>query len=118
LAISTTERAAFLKVARAELAVDQLDLAVQPPDWLEDAPHSTSLPSGTVTFLFTDIQCSTALWERHPQAMGAVLARHEALLRNTCLSMIAPLAIFGSVENCIIPFSPDGSRFRRKPIGG
>jgi predicted ATPase/class 3 adenylate cyclase len=81
LAISTTERAAFLKVARAELAVDQLDLAVQPPDRLEDAPRFTSLASGTLTFLFTDIEGSAQLWERHPQAMVAVLARREALLR-------------------------------------
>jgi class 3 adenylate cyclase len=39
------------------------------------------LPSGTVTFLFTDIEGSTALWERHPEAMRAVLARHDTLLR-------------------------------------
>jgi class 3 adenylate cyclase len=41
------------------------------------------LPSGTVTFLFTDIEGSTALWERHPTAMRAALARHDALLRET-----------------------------------
>jgi class 3 adenylate cyclase len=34
-----------------------------------------------VTFLFTDIEGSTALWEQHPQAMPAALARHDALLR-------------------------------------
>ena len=38
-----------------------------------------SLPTGTVTFLFTDIQGSTPLWERHPEAMRAALARHDAL---------------------------------------
>ena len=38
------------------------------------------LPSGTVTFLFTDIEGSTALWERDRQAMAAVVARHTALL--------------------------------------
>jgi hypothetical protein len=27
------------------------------------------LPSGTVTFLFTDIEGSTALWERHRSTM-------------------------------------------------
>jgi class 3 adenylate cyclase len=37
-------------------------------------------PSGTVTFLFTDIESSTALWERHPEAMKAVLARHDRIL--------------------------------------
>ena len=39
------------------------------------------LPTGTVTFLFTDVEGSTALWERHPEAMQPALARHEALLR-------------------------------------
>jgi len=43
-------------------------------------PMST-LPTGTVTFLFTDIAGSTTLWEQHPQAMPAALARHDALLR-------------------------------------
>src|SRR5579864_1571050 len=40
-----------------------------------------SLPSGTVTFLFTDIEGSTRLWEQHPEAMRSALARHDALLR-------------------------------------
>jgi class 3 adenylate cyclase len=38
------------------------------------------LPRGTVTFLFTDIEGSTALWERDRQAMASVVARHLALL--------------------------------------
>jgi predicted ATPase/class 3 adenylate cyclase len=38
------------------------------------------LPSGTVTFLFTDIEGSTALWERNRQAMGGAVERHLALL--------------------------------------
>src|SRR5579862_8413681 len=37
------------------------------------------LPMGTVTFLFTDIEGSTRLWEEHPEAMQAALARHDAL---------------------------------------
>jgi predicted ATPase/class 3 adenylate cyclase len=40
-----------------------------------------SLPTGTVTFLFTDIQGSTQLWQEYPQAMPGALARHHALLR-------------------------------------
>src|SRR6516165_7778287 len=36
--------------------------------------------SGTVTFLFTDIEGSTRLWEQHPQAMSQALARHDAIL--------------------------------------
>ena len=39
------------------------------------------LPSGTVTFLFTDIEGSTQLWDQHPEAMGPALSRHETLLR-------------------------------------
>jgi predicted ATPase/class 3 adenylate cyclase len=39
------------------------------------------LPSGTVTFLFTDIEGSTALWEREQQAMAAAVNRYFALLR-------------------------------------
>jgi predicted ATPase/class 3 adenylate cyclase len=38
-------------------------------------------PSGTVTFLFTDIEGSTKLWEHHPEAMRLALARHDDLLR-------------------------------------
>jgi predicted ATPase/class 3 adenylate cyclase len=38
------------------------------------------MPAGTVTFLFTDIEGSTRLWERHPVAMRGALARHDALL--------------------------------------
>ena len=38
-------------------------------------------PSGTVTFLFTDIEGSTRLWQDQPQAMQVALARHDALLR-------------------------------------
>src|SRR5437870_4686498 len=39
------------------------------------------LPTGTVTFLFTDIEGSTRLWERYPEAMRIALTRHDALLR-------------------------------------
>ena len=38
------------------------------------------LPSGTVTFLLTDIEGSTALWERLPEEMRETVARHDALL--------------------------------------
>jgi predicted ATPase/class 3 adenylate cyclase len=37
-------------------------------------------PEGTVTFLFTDIEGSSQLWERHPQAMRDALEHHDALL--------------------------------------
>jgi predicted ATPase/class 3 adenylate cyclase len=42
--------------------------------------HS-NLPTGTVTFLFTDIEGSTRLWQEKPQAMSVSHARHDAILR-------------------------------------
>ena len=39
------------------------------------------LPSGTVTFLFTDLEGSTRLWEEHPDAMRPALARHDEIVR-------------------------------------
>ncbi len=40
------------------------------------------MPTGTITFLFTDIEGSTTLWENHPETMPKALARHDALLRS------------------------------------
>jgi class 3 adenylate cyclase len=39
------------------------------------------LPQGTVTFLFTDLEGSTRLWEAHPQEMKDALARHNTIVR-------------------------------------
>ena len=41
----------------------------------------TDLPSGMVTFLFTDIEGSSSLWEHEPDQMRLALARHHAILR-------------------------------------
>jgi predicted ATPase/class 3 adenylate cyclase/Tfp pilus assembly protein PilF len=38
-------------------------------------------PSGTITFLFTDIEGSTARWEHAPAEMAVAFQRHETLLR-------------------------------------
>jgi class 3 adenylate cyclase len=40
-----------------------------------------SPPTGTITFLFTDIEGSTKLWEDNAPAMQAALIRHDKLLR-------------------------------------
>lgn len=39
-----------------------------------------SLPSGTVTFVMTDIEGGSRMWERDPSAMQSALARHDELL--------------------------------------
>lgn len=56
-----------------------------PADPTAPQPKPSSAPSpdpaGEVTFLFTDVEGSTLLWERHPEAMHRALARHDAILR-------------------------------------
>src|SRR5215211_4848098 len=95
LELTGDERAAFIQAARAELGADRLAPPTQtiergafvpaaPTAANRPAPTATPatpLPSGTVTFLFTDIEGSTQLWEQHPQAMPAAIERHNAILR-------------------------------------
>ena len=38
------------------------------------------LPAGTVTFMLTDVEGSTRLWESDPEAMTEAIARHYELL--------------------------------------
>ena len=38
-------------------------------------------PSGTVTFLFSDIEASTPLWDQHHDDMQTATARHDAILQ-------------------------------------
>src|SRR6476659_4968862 len=40
----------------------------------------STLPTGTVTFLFTDIEGSTKLAQQYPDSMPALLARHHEIL--------------------------------------
>jgi hypothetical protein len=47
-----------------------------PPEELGDS----ELPSGTLTFLLTDIEGSTRLWEAEPEAMEVALQQHDRLL--------------------------------------
>ena len=41
---------------------------------------TTALPDGVVTFLFTDVEGSTRLYETDPTAYRAALARHDAIV--------------------------------------
>jgi class 3 adenylate cyclase len=58
-------------------------IALQKPelDWQPPEPVTSSathdVPSGVVTFLFTDVEGSTRLWDEHPEAMQGALTRHD-----------------------------------------
>ena len=41
------------------------------------------LPSGTVTFLLTDLEGSTRMWEQDPEAMKPAMVRHDEILEKT-----------------------------------
>lgn len=51
---------------------------------LSEAPlrQTQWLPSGTLTFLFTDIEKSTKLWEQHPTQMRVAMVRHDELVES------------------------------------
>ncbi|HEV2879493.1 MAG TPA: adenylate/guanylate cyclase domain-containing protein, partial [Candidatus Eremiobacteraceae bacterium] len=48
-----------------------------------DAPATATrvFPSGTITFLFTDIEGSTKRWETHGDRMRAAVESHDSMLR-------------------------------------
>ena len=50
------------------------------PGVIEGEPRAFTLPTGTVTFLLTDVEGSTQRWEAAPEAMAAAIARHYELL--------------------------------------
>jgi predicted ATPase/class 3 adenylate cyclase len=67
-----------------------------------------SPPTGTVTFLFTDIEGSTRMWERSPQAMQAALARHDEILRGATEQHGGYIfKTVGDAFCCAFPTAPD-----------
>lgn len=48
--------------------------------FVQPASEEQPPPTGTVTFLLTDIVGSTGLWAHHPVLMPRILARHDGLL--------------------------------------
>src|SRR6185295_20134437 len=51
--------------------------------WQRTKNMTTQPPSGTVTFLLTDLEGSTRLWEQDPDAMKAAMVRHDEILEKT-----------------------------------
>ena len=79
----------FAQRLKADLGVDPMPETVAAGEGLmandvpaaPRAPARAKLPTGTVTFLFTDIQGSTQRWEQHRDAMPAALQHHDRILR-------------------------------------
>ena len=61
-------------------------------------PTTSTLPIGTVTFLFTDIADSTRLWEVEREVMHVSLRRHDALVRE-CIQ---------AHRGCVVKTTGDG----------
>jgi len=57
-----------------------------PVRFRETSTRPPELPEGVVTFLLTDIEGSTPLWETHTEAMSVAVARHEALVTEVVAS--------------------------------
>src|SRR5512139_4022558 len=65
-------------------------------------------PTGTVTFLFTDIEGSTKLAQQYPDAMPALLARHHTLLREAIETHNGHVfQIIGDAFCAAFPTAPD-----------
>jgi class 3 adenylate cyclase len=70
---------------------------------------SQEFPRGTVTFLFTDLENSTRLWEDYPQVMKIALARHDALLQETVEAMHGKIIkSTGDGLHAVFPNAGDG----------
>ena len=72
-------RLATLAPGRPGLGVVERGVVAAKDGRIVFAGPMAELPTGTVTFLMTDIEGSTRLWEQFPQAMQAALARHATL---------------------------------------
>jgi predicted ATPase/class 3 adenylate cyclase len=67
-----------------------------------------ALPAGTVVFLFTDIEGSTARWERDQAAMALAVERHLALLRQAVDAHGGvPFKVVGDALQAAFPTAPD-----------
>jgi predicted ATPase/class 3 adenylate cyclase len=56
---------------------------IVPPETTTAEVRPSPLPSGTVTFLFTDVEGNVPIWESDPEAMKIALERHHEILHTT-----------------------------------
>ena len=73
-------------------------------------PGEAELPTGTVTFLLTDIEGSTRLWETVPEAMEVALERHNRLLTGVIEDHGGVVVTSRGEGDSFLPFSRGGFR--------
>ena len=74
-----------------------------------EAQPDAGSSSGALAFLFTDIEGSTRLWERLPDAMNVALARHDAILRTAIeASAGSVVKTTGDGMMAVFPTAADG----------
>jgi predicted ATPase/class 3 adenylate cyclase len=62
-----------------------------------------------LTFVFADLESSTRLWERFPEAMNATMERHDAILRDAVEHANGRVVkITGDGLMAVFPSAPDG----------
>lgn len=73
---------------------------------------SGALPTGTVTFVLTDVEGSSRLWETDPAAMRSALSRHDELIEETVAehggSVVKPRGE-GDSRFAVFPRAADGA---------
>ena len=80
--IPAGERASFLKFARGNWEAAPTGVVEDNPWRVSYLPENKHEPKADlVTFLFTDIEDSTQLWESAPEKMKVALQRHHAILQ-------------------------------------
>jgi transcriptional regulator with XRE-family HTH domain len=100
LRVPTSQREIFIEVARGVRSVDQISSA-------HELTKIPALPTGIVTFLFTDIEDSTKLWEIAPKQMKVALQRHHAILQEAITSNGGDVfQIIGDAFCAAFPTSP------------
>ncbi|MDQ3854919.1 MAG: helix-turn-helix domain-containing protein, partial [Chloroflexota bacterium] len=86
LGVSRRPRRDTVHLLADALGLSQADretlLAARAPVTDDGGAERPHLPTGTVTFLFTDIEGSTRMWEENPDAMRGALSRHHAILQS------------------------------------
>ena len=92
-----------------------------------DSAVVPNAPLGTITFLFTDVEGSTQLWEQEPVAMHDALPRHDAILRDAVrahggyvvkMTGDGMLAVFRAADDALVTAIDAQRTLHHEPWGG